>query len=310
MKNSVPFVWRWGKEKSRNNLNQEIIGYKTSKGIYRIVQKMRSNEKLIRSLITGKEYTSRRGTAEVEAVLEGKYFSFPKPLGLIKKFLMAGMKENSIMMDFFAGSSTNAHAVMQLNAEYGGSRKYIMVQFPESCNKTSEAFKAGYKTIAEISKERIRRAGKKIKAEYNVKATDLDIGFRVLKIDSSNMKDVYYTPDTIEQAKLFEASDNIKEQRTSEDLLFQVLLDRGIDLTLPIQRHSIENLEVFCVDDNTLIACFEKDGKITEELCKTIAKKKPRHVIFRDSGFQNDSMKINVEQIFKLLSPNTDVKTI
>ena len=187
-----------------------------------------------------------------------------------------------------------------------------MIQLPETCDEKSEAFKAGYKTIAEISKERIRRAGKKIKEDHkdNANVKNLDIGFRVLKVDSSNMRDVYYTPDAIEQNLLSELTDNIKNDRTSEDLLFQVLLDWGVDLTLPITKKIIDDREVFFVENNALAACFEKDGKITEEFCKEIAKLHPLRVVFRDSGFQNDSVKINIEQIFKLLSPSTKVKTI
>ena len=338
-KNKVQFVWRWGREKSAQNLNKEIIGYKIDSREYRIVQKSRTMKKLIRSIIAGKEYTSRRGTAEVENLLSGKVFNFPKPIELVKRFLMAGMNKNSLAIDFFAGSATTAHAVMQLNAEDGGKRKFIMVQLPELCDDKSEAFKAGYKTIAEISKERIRRAGKKIKKELTTKdskgtkekdrnlfskadkeifcevpafrgSKDLDIGFRVLKIDSSNMADVYYTPDKIEQGDLLSCIENIKDDRTSEDLLFQVLLDWGVDLTLPITRETIGGCEVFFVDENALAACFEKAGLITEDFCKELAGRGPLRVVFRDAGFKDDSVRINVEQIFKLMSPDTDVKII
>ena len=225
---------------------------------------------------------------------------------------------------------------MQLNAEDGGKRKFIMVQLPEECDEKSEAFKAGYANIAEISKERIRRAGKKIKEENATTAPNLDIGFRVLKVDSSNMKDVYYAPDEIVQEDLYSKTDNIKDGRTSEDLLFQVLLDWGVDLTLPIRKEKLKpqintenhrsekennqcssvsirgskEFEVFFVDENALAACFANDGSITEDFCKELAKREPLRVVFRDSGFKDDSMKINVEQIFKLMSPHTEVKTI
>jgi len=191
-----------------------------------------------------------------------------------------------------------------------GNRKFIMVQLPEACDEKSEAFKAGYPTIAEISKERIRRAGKKIKEENSTTASDLHAGFRVLKVDSSNMASVHYSPDQTNQSELFENTDNIKEDRTSEDLLFQVLLDWGVDLTLPITKETIDNREVFFVDDNALAACFEKSGNITEDFCKELARRQPLRVVFRDSGFKDDSVKINVEQIFKLMSPHTDLKTI
>lgn len=245
-------------------------------------------------------------------------FDTPKPVDLIQLFIQMSCKDG-LVLDFFSGSSATAHAVMQLNEQDDGNRNFIMVQLPEVCDKESEAFKAGYKTIVEISKERIRRAGQKIIEGSKNTTTDLDIGFRVLKIDSSNMSDVYYTPDTINQDDLFASTDNIKNDRTSEDLLFQVLLDWGVDLTLPISREVItiknsdglkNECEVFFVDNNSLAACFEKDGKITEDFCKILAERQPLRVVFRDSGFKDDSVKINVEQIFKLMSPHTDIKTI
>jgi adenine-specific DNA-methyltransferase len=199
---------------------------------------------------------------------------------------------------------------MQLNAEDGGKRKFIMVQLPEPCDEKSEAFKAGYKTIAEIGKERIRRAGKKIKKENPITTTDLDTGFRVLKVDSSNMADIYYTPEAVNQDKLLWMSENIKEDRTPEDLLFQVLLDWGVDLSLPVTKETIMGKDVFFVDGNALAACFDKDGGVTEDLVREVARREPLRVVFRDAGFNDDSVKINVEQIFKAISPHTEVKTI
>jgi len=223
---------------------------------------------------------------------------------------------------------------MQLNAEDGGNRKFIMVQLPELCDDKSEAYKAGYTTIAEISKERIRRAGKKIKDELarmrdEEKAKEwtlfsgsdihpsslsfhhsLDTGFRVLKIDTSNMADVYYTPDALSQDLLSAQIDNIKPDRTPEDLLFQVMLDWGVDLSLPITKQSIQGKEVFFVDDNVLAACFDASGSIDETFVKELAKQQPLRVVFRDAGYKNSAVKINVEQIFKLLSPGTEVKCI
>ena len=199
---------------------------------------------------------------------------------------------------------------MALNAEDGGKRKFIMVQLPEACDEKSEAYKAGYKTIAEIGKERIRRAGKKIKAENADKEgiEQLDIGFRVLKIDSSNMKDVYYTPDAAQQSDLDNQINNIREDRTPEDLLFQVLLDWGVDLSLPITEATIADKAVFFVDDNALAACFDSD--ITEAFVRELATRQPLRVVFRDAGFSSDSVKINVEQIFKQLSPHSELKVI
>jgi adenine-specific DNA-methyltransferase len=237
-------------------------------------------------------------------------FDNPKNESMIKTLLELCSDQDSIILDFFAGSATTAHAVMQLNAEDGGNRKFIMVQLPEVCDEKSEAFKAGYKTIAEIGKERIRRAGKKIKEENGLTSLNLDTGFRVFKVDSSNMQDVYYNPDDYSQDLLSQMTDNIKTDRTDEDLLYQVLLDWGVDLTLPITKKNIMGCDVFFVSDNALLACFAKKGEISEDFCKELTKYKPLRVVFRDSGFKDDSMKINVEQIFKLLSPTTEIKTI
>lgn len=271
---------------------------------------MRHTEKLVRSLLDATEFTSRRGTAEVEMILGGKIASFPKPVELIKTFVQIGSGSDDIVLDFFSGSSTTAHSIMALNAEDGGRRKYIMVQLPETCDEKSEAFKAGYKTIAEIGKERIRRAGKKIKEENADKPgiVQLDIGFRVLKIDSSNMKDVYYAPDAVKQVDLPGQVNNIREDRTAEDLLFQVLLDWGVDLALPITQESIAGKQVFFVDGNALAACFETG--INEDFVKALAARHPLRAVFRDAGFGSDSVKINIEQIFKLISPTTEVKSI
>jgi adenine-specific DNA-methyltransferase len=239
---------------------------------------------------------------------EKAYFDYPKPVGLIYRCCELYTQDFDIILDFFAGAATTAHAVMQLNAEHGGNRKFIMVQLPEPCDEKSEAFKAGYKTIAEISRERIRRAGKKILEGECQAGWNQDIGFRVLKVDSSNMEDVYYNPDAIDQDLVSQMTDNIKPDRTPEDLLFQVLLDWGVDLTLPIRKERIQGKSVFFVDENALVACF--DTKVNEELVKELAKYKPLRVVFRDSGFVSDAVKINVEQIFKQMSPGTEVKSI
>lgn len=246
----------------------------------------------------------------VEIFDGSRVFDNPKAVSDLFQLIRYTSSQDDIIVDFFAGSSTTAHAVMQLNAEDRGNRKFIMVQLPEPCDNKSEAFKAGYSTIAEISKERIRRSGKKIKAENFATTQNLDIGFRVLKVDSSNMADVYYSPDNLSQKQLSLLTDNIKPDRTAEDLLFQVLLDWGVDLTLPITKETIADREVYFVAHDSLAACFAKNGQITEEFCKELAGRKPLRVVFRDSGFKDDSVKINVEQIFKLMSPHTEVKTI
>lgn len=243
----------------------------------------------------------------IELFKNASVFETPKPPRLIiRQFVTSNFGREDVVLDFFAGSATTAHAVMQLNAEDGGNRKFIMVQLPEICDEKSEAYKAGYKTIAEISKERIRRAGKKIKEENPL--FNGDIGFRVLKIDTSNMAEVYYTPDGVKQDDLLATVDNIRPDRSPEDLLFQVLLDWGVDLTLPIAQKNVQGKTVFFVDGNALVACF--DTGITEELVKELAAEKPLRVVFRDNGFASDSMKINAEQIFKQMSPGTDMKSI
>lgn len=317
------------------------------------------------SSIIGSGIYTRNGTADVVEVFGYRAMDFPKPVQLVLELVRQGTQGDDLILDFFAGSATTAHAVMQLNAEDGGKRKFIMVQLPEACDEKSEAYKAGYKTIAEISKERIRRAGKKIKDELEPRNTrntqkeggvelglfadadnsvssvssvvqnDLDIGFRVLKVDSSNLADVYYTPEAVDRDVLFAATDNLKPDRSAEDLLFQVLLDWGVDLTLPITREMItteytenteknkdkpsvssvcsvveKGVEVFFVDGNALAACFAKNGEVTEAFCRELAKRAPLRVVFRDAGFKDDSAKINAEQIFKQLSPRTEVRCL
>ena len=225
-------------------------------------------------------------------------------------------KTDSIVLDFFSGSATTAHAVMQLNAEDGGHRKFIMVQLPEPCDENSEAFKAGYKNICEIGKERIRRAGEKIKEENPLTTQNLDIGFRVFRVDESNMKNVYYHPEEVTQLMLGETVSNIKEDRTDLDLLFGCLLDWGLPLSMPYRSEKIDNCTVhtYAPGDaalnvpDALIACF--DSNVPENVIKEIAKRKPRRAVFRDSSFASSPEKINVFEIFKLYAPDTDVKVI
>ncbi|MNZ15701.1 putative methyltransferase [compost metagenome] len=233
---------------------------------------------------------------------------YPKPVGLIKYLSSMVRDTDFIALDFFSGSATTAHAILQLNSEDGGSRKFVMVQLPELCDETTDAFKKGYKTIAEIGKDRIRRAGRKLAEGRVHEDWNKDVGFRVLKIDTSNMKEVYYTPDSATQDLLSDQVDNIREGRTPEDLLFQVLLDWGVDLALPISQETIAGKQVFFVDGNALVACFDKG--IDEDFVEQIAEHKPLRVVFRDNGFASDSVKINVDQLFKLLSPMTEIKTL
>ena len=256
--------------------------------------------------------TNEDATAELEGLFGANLFNNPKPTSLIRVLCRAVTYDdpNALIIDFFGGSGSTADAVMQLNAEDEGNRRFIMVQLPEPCEPESAAFKAGYHTIAEISKERIRRAGNKIQQDSinKTEINNLDIGFRVLKIDSSNMKEVFYNPDAVSQDLLSDHINNIREDRTAEDLLFQVLLGWGVDLALPITQESIAGKAVYFVDGNALAACFEEG--VSEEFVKLLAKREPLRVVFRDAGFSNDSVKINVEQIFKLMSPATEIKTI
>jgi adenine-specific DNA-methyltransferase len=299
-------VWRWGKEKSENE-KDSLLAYEGNDGNIRIFQKERKLSQMAKTVLADKEFISNKGNKELQVLLGKGIFDFPKPVALIKLITTIGSNEDSLILDFFSGSATTAHAVMQLNAEDGGNRKFIMVQLPEPCDEKSEAYKADFATIAEIGKERIRRAGQKIKTD---KTPDLDIGFRVLKIDSSNMNEVYYSPDQTNQKDLLNLVDNIRADRSDEDLLFQVLLDWGVDLTLPIVEQTIDGKTVFTVADNEIVACFDRQGGITEDFIKELVKQKPLRVVFCDSGFADDSVKINIEQLFKSLSSHTEIKTI
>ena len=272
---------------------------------------------------------SQDGTKEVTSLFDGKVFSFPKPSSLIQFFAKIINSNDAIILDFFSGSATTAHAVMKLNAEDGGNRKFIMVQLPEKTDEKSEAYKAGYKNICEIGKERIRRAGKKIasereqrtskldsmpsgsdlskvKEEAGLSAQNLDTGFRVLKLDSSNMEDVYYTPQEFELQSLF--NENVKADRTNEDLLFQVMLDLGIELSAKIESKQIAGKNVHFVDDNYLVACFDRD--VNESTITEIAKLQPIYFVMRDASAANDNVIDNFEQIFKHYSPDTNCRII
>ena len=306
-KDGIQRVWRWGKEeKSRSSLNKEIVGYKNSEGEYRIVQKYRSNKKTIRSLLLDKAFTSRRGTAEVQDLFGRKVFSFPKPTELLNQFIESSTSRDDIVLDFFSGSSTCAESVMKANIKDGEHRKFIMVQLPEPCDEKSEAYKFGYFDICEIGKERIRRAVKKIVEAHPNKP--FDGGFRVLKLDSSNMKDVYYAPDEYDQSMLTMLESNIKDNRTDIDLLFGCILEWGLPLSLPYKFEKIDGYTVHNYNDGDLIACFEEN--VPSGVMKAIAKLQPLRAVFRDSCFLGSPAKINLEEIFKLLSPDTSVKVI
>ena len=245
---------------------------------------------------------SQEGAKEVTKLLDAGAFDGPKPVRLLTRLLtLANLKDDSIVLDFFSGSATTAHAVMQMNADKGSHIKYAMVQLPEMCDEEGTAYKAGFSTICEIGKERIRRAGDKIKSESPMTTQDLDIGFRVLKLDDTNMKDVYYAPDDYDQNMLAGLESNIKDDRTDLDLLFGCLIDWGLPLSLPYKSEQIDGCTVHTYNNGDLIACF--DAIIPESVVKEIAKRKPLRAVFRDSGFASSPEKINVFEIFKLYMP-------
>lgn len=251
---------------------------------------------------------NQEASQELRKLFDGEsYFDTPKPVRLLSRIIFLSTQKDDIVLDFFAGSSTTAHAVMQINAEDGCDRKFIMVQLPEQTDEKSDAYKAGYNTISEISKERIRRAGKKILEDNANKEgiENLDIGFRVLKIDTTNMKDVYYTPDALKQADILDLADHIKADRSSEDLLFQVMLDWGLELSLPIELKTVAGKEVFYVAGNSLVACFDD---LTFDVVDEVAKDHPLRFVSAEKAIHLDHDKTNIKERFKQLSPDTEVK--
>lgn len=305
--------WTWGKEKVSKEgsllvaeqTGQEWRIYRKS---YLVGADGQVAKTLAKSVWTAKEITNDQGRRAIKDLFGAAIMDFPKSPFLLRTLIQMGTSSDSTILDFFAGSSTTAHAVLEQNAEDGGKRKFIMIQLPEVCSESTSAFQAGFATIADLSKERIRRAGKEIiSKKFNAK-WNKDIGFRVLKVDTSNLTNVYYTPDGLEQNQLSLFTDNIKPDRTSEDLLVQVLLDWGVDLSLPINRDTIQGKDIYFVDENALVACFDKD--VDEPLVKELTRFKPLRVVFRDKGFVSDAVKINAEQIFRQLSPGTEVKSI
>ncbi|UZF20952.1 site-specific DNA-methyltransferase [Ralstonia pseudosolanacearum] len=244
----------------------------------------------------------RSATLEVEELVGKGWFPFPKNTDVLAELIELATKPDDIILDFFAGSGSTGHAVLNVNVAHGSKRRYVLIQLPEPTGRT------GYATIAEITKQRLRQAGSKIGASLT--GVNVDKGFRVLKVDTSNMADVYYAPDALDKANIDLFVDNIKPGRTPEDLLFQVMLDWGVDLALPISEQVIQGKDVFSVDENALVACFDAHGGVDETFVKELAKRQPLRVVFRDAGFKDSAVKINVEQIFKLLSPSTEVKCI
>lgn len=325
----VEGYWRYSKETMQEKYNAGLI-VKTNNNLQQKYY-LSQAEKSRKTVTTwwDEDFLTSSATSDLIKLMGGKYFDNPKNVNLLLRCLKMMLKfdKDSIVLDFFSGSATTAHAVMQLNAEDGGNRKFIMVQLPEPCDEKSEAYKAGYKNICEIGKERIRRAGKKIKEELGLRSKELgaaeqlsltpnpsplppklDIGFRVLKLDSSNMQPVYYHPEEYSQILLDDLTDNIKADRTPLDLLFQVMLDLGKPLSAKIEEKDIAGKKVYIVNDDDLIACF--DSNVTEETVKAIALFKPLYAVFRDSSLSSDSTAANFDQIFATYSPNTTRKVL
>ena len=304
--------WRWGIETAKKQIQDLVPKFMPARKVWGVMQKdYLEGRSLVKptSSWTFKDVNSERGTEEfIDLGFDKRVFPKPKPLGTISRCLKLSTSSEDYVLDFFSGSSTTAHAVMQLNAEDGSNRKFIMVQLPEETDAKSEAYKAGYKNICEIGKERIRRAGRKIKDESPLTTQGLDTGFRVLKLDSSNMKDVYYTPADYEISMFDTLADNIKEDRTPEDLLFQVMLDLGVLLSSKIEETTIAGKKVFNVADGFLMACF--DENVSDETITAVAKQKPYYFVMRDSSLASDSVATNFDQIFATYSPDTVRKVL
>ena len=306
----VEGYWRYSKETMQEKYNAGLI-VRTNNNLqqkYYISQAEKSRKTV--TTWWDDDFLTSTATTEFIKLMGGKYFDNPKNINLLLRCLKMITKfdKDSIILDFFSGSATTAHAVMQLNAEDSGNRKFIMVQLPEECDEKSEAYKAGYKTICEIGEERIRRAGAKIKSENGLTADKLDIGFRVLKLDSSNMQDVYYNPMAMRQSLLDETIDNVKTDRTPLDLLFQVMLDLGQQLSAKIEEKQVNGKTYYVVNGNDLIACFDED--IDNSVITEIAKQQPLYAVFKSTSFATDSASINNEQLFKTYSPTTVIKVI
>ena len=302
--------WRVGEEMAKQLLADGVLELGERNGKYNIYRTFPSGISYTPydTLLLDSIGTTAKGATMLKALELAKVFDFSKPVELIKHFAMLSTTENDIVMDFFSGSGTTAQAIMQLNAEDGNNRKFIMVQLPEETDGKSEAYKAGYKNICEIGKERIRRAGVRVKEENPMTTNELDIGFRVLKCDTSNMKEVFYKPDEVEQTLFDNYANNIKDDRTAEDLLFQVMLDLGIFLSSKIEETIVNDCKVFNVAEGFLYACF--DDNISDEVVKAIANEQPYYAVFRDSGMVSDSVLTNFDQIFASISPSTVRKVL
>lgn len=302
--------WRWSKEAVDEKIKTgEIVFNKNETRIIRKIYLSNLEGRAPETIWFGKDVgTTREGVSELKQLFGQAPFDTPKSTKLLKRCITLMNDPEMLIMDFFSGSATTADAIMQMNAEDGGHRTYIQIQYPEECGETTPAYKQGYKTISEVGKERIRRAGAKVKGDGLLTTNNLDVEFRVLEIDGSNMKDVYYAPDDYNQGMLTGLGSNIKEDRTDLDLLFGCLLEWGLPLSMPYTSEEIGGCTVHIYNDGDLIACF--DENIPNEVVKSIAKRQPLRAVFRDSSFANSPAKINVTEIFKLLAPDTRVKVI
>ena len=318
--------WRWGKDRVKQNLSILEPRYSHISGRWGIEHRVYLNPTLnpvcneddeeeleervskSKSFWMGGDLSSDVGRRQLKELFENAYFDYPKSIGFIINTLYMGAEQDSIILDFFSGSATTAHAVMQLNAEDGGNRKFILVQLPEETTEDSEAYKAGYKNICEIGKERIRRAGKKIKEENPLTTQDLDTGFRVFRVDSSNYEEVEHAPKNWNQQELDLFLNNIKSDRTDLDLLFGCMLDWGVQLSLPMTTEEVDSKKIYTVNEGDLVACFAE--KVTDNVVRAMAEKQPLRVIFRDSCFERDADKINIYETFKQLMDWSDQEVV
>jgi adenine-specific DNA-methyltransferase len=297
-------VWRWSRHRVEREMDQLVF---RDGNVY--TKNYEKSGAKPRSLLVDERFgRTRTGSTELRQLLGGDFFDNPKPTKLMETLLAIGTGPDSLVLDFFAGSATTAHAVMKLNARRGGNRRWILVQMPERTVEDSAAAQAGYADIAQLARERVRRAGEQVIEQAGLAAGNMDVGFRAVKVDTTNMSDVRFSPDAVDQAQLEFQAGSIKPDRSGEDLLFQVLLDWGLELTMPMAVEEVEGHEVLVVEEGALVACF--DEAVSLDVVRWVAAREPLRAVFRDSAFQDDAARINAEQVFAEVSPATDVKVI
>ena len=306
--------WAWGKDRCSKMSHLLVAKWIERRSEFDIFVKDAlfragtERQRKFKTLWDSKGFDNQNGTQETKALLGGDFMSYPKPVALMREICLLGAPNGGLVLDLFAGSGTTAQAVLEASAADGQDRQFILIQLDEELPEVSAARRAGYKTIADLSRDRVRRAGRKILDEAGLTAEGRDVGFRAVRVDTTNMADVLRTPDETDQQALAGLESSVKSDRTGEDLLFQVLLDWGLDLTMTIDVEQLGKHEVFVVEDGALVACFENE--LSADLVRALAKREPLRAVFRDSGFGSDDARINAEQIFKELSPATDVKVI